>query len=139
MNITTAIYPNRVKDKNAITLPEFPTGKVSIRIKGTNTLVATEYVRVVFGDHGPYVEMRPEHIVTANFSKKRVKCDMAYYDEAYCLDGTRAMLYYQRRDVKHLPNPPAGRISFRGNRKEGYADYVPGMVYIDAYLCEGVK
>jgi hypothetical protein len=120
--LSTAIYPNRVKDKGAITIPEFPGDKVSIYTKDTHTLVATGYVRVVFGDHGPYVEMRPDQIVTSNFSKKRVKCDMAYYDEAYCIHSLchnrPIMLYYQRRDVKNLPNPPAGRVSFRGNRKD---------------------
>ena len=44
------------------------------------------------------------------------------------------MLYVQRKSLAKVPNPPRnGLLSVPNNRKEGYADYKPGMCYISVF------
>lgn len=130
---TTAIYPNRVKDKERLEAmgfeewPEWPNTRVFTKL---GMLISNDYVRIVFGDHGPYIEIDPKDVAFDNFTFKK-KSDLAWYDEWYSKDDTKTMLYAQKRDVKMLPNPPKGKYSFRGNRSEGYADYKVGMIYVD--------
>ena len=129
---TTAIYPNRIKDKERIDargIPEFPDKMKPIKLysRTHNELIAYAYVRVVYGDHGPYIEMQEDMVVMGGL-KMKFKHEKAWYDEGY-RDGVK--LYFQNKKVNMLPNPPAGKYSFRGNRKEGYADYRVGKVYVD--------
>lgn len=129
---TTAIYPNRIRDKNDVEvnlcLSEFGDEKTEFRTKN-GTLFAKGYVRIVYGDHGPYVEFEKYHIDFSIF-KLHKKSNRAWYDEWYLED---IMLYDQKKDVSMLPNPPRGKKSFRGNRKEGYADYRVGKIYLDPF------
>jgi hypothetical protein len=128
---TTAIYPNRVKDKErveAMGLPEFPSGPITLRTKAM-THICNEYVRVVYGDHGPYIEIEKSKTNFTRFAFRQ-KSPFAWYDEWYANDSTRTMLYEQKKTVNMLPNPPKGKYSFNGNRKEGYADYKVGMIYV---------
>lgn len=46
----------------------------------------------------------------------------AYYEWLVPADGSGVKVYAQKRDVKHLKNPPAG-----------YADYRPGLFYVGPY------
>lgn len=133
---STAIYPNRVRDKEDVErilgTPEFPEDDIYEFYTKSGTHIATGYTRIVYGDHGPYIEFEKSMIHSDNFTYRR-KCEYAYYDEMYSKDSSRTMLYVQRRTVVNLPNPPSGPKSFRGNRLEGYADYKAGMVYVDPF------
>ena len=132
MKKTTAIYPNRKRDKESLEgqrqLPEF--GE-NVHIKfytPKGPIVANGYERILYGDHGPYIEFIPDQV-----SWEKLNCvrkGKGYYNKWFSEDGI--MFYEQLRDVKHMPNPPkdGNPKAFRGNRKEGYADYKPGMVYV---------
>ena len=92
------------------------------------TLFAEGYVRVVYGDHGPYIEFKREHIrcqLKPLFNQPAPK--ECYYEWLIPTDGSKLKVYDQKRTVHHLPNSPKG--GFRGNRKEGYADYRIGVIY----------
>lgn len=131
---TTAIYENRIKDKKAllssIPLNEFGDNDVYF-LSIFNTLLCKGFNRIVFGDHGPYIEFLKEHIIFDNWISKRN--GIGYYDKYYPIDNSSILLYAQRKDVSNLPNPPKGKYSFNGNRKEGYADYIVGRYYISPY------
>ena len=90
------------------------------------------YVRVVYGDHGPYIEFKRSMVQMKLIKKfdREVSPD-AYYEWLLPSDGSDMKIYDQRRDVKNLKNPPKG--GFRGNRSEGYADYKVGMIYVNPF------
>ena len=90
-------------------------------------LIAEGYQRVVFGDHGPYVECDPSQVVWENLPEVLLKPGHAYYDEYYTKKGF-LRLYMQKRSVEHKQNPPRGGV--RHDREGGYADYKVGMCYI---------
>lgn len=96
-----------------------------------STLVAKGYIRVVYGDHGAYLELLHGQVVWDAWERERA--GIGYYDKWYAKDGSRLMLYDQRKTVEGLPNPPAGQRSFKGDRKEGYADYRVGRYYLSPY------
>jgi uncharacterized phage-like protein YoqJ len=130
---TTLGLPNRLADQVEVEaklgLPEDGrsfTGE--IQTPNGNT-IASKYTRIVYGDHGPYIELDAASVDLSKW-QIRQKGSQAWYDEAR-LDGV--MLYIQNRDVSTLPNPPAGAKSTRNNRPEGYADYQPGMLYVDPF------
>ena len=131
---TTAIYPNRVEEKESL---ERETDLVEdgspsmLFFSPRSTLVAKGYIRVVYGDHGAYLEFMRPQVVWDAWEKER--SGVGYYDKWYVKDGSRLMLYDQRKTVECLPNPPAGPRSFKGNRKEGYADYRVGRYYLSPY------
>ena len=132
---TTAKYPNRLKDKKKVetlySLDEFgSSGREFFTV--SNTLVARGYCRVVYGDHGPYVEFDLGHFTCELIPKFSNKCPSdAFYEWMTVGDSSDIKIYRQLRDVKNLPNPPSP--GFRGNRDEGYADYLPGKYYISPY------
>jgi hypothetical protein len=133
---TTAIYPNRIRDKQKVEselgLKEF--GDNTTEFFTTKfTKIFVGYSRCCFGDHGPYVEFSPEHLVgniVNKFSTSTPKD--AYYEWKTVRDSSDVKIYWQLRDVKNLKNPPKG--GHRGNRKEGYADYKPGMFYVSPWV-----
>lgn len=94
------------------------------------TLVAKGYLRVVYGDHGPYVEFLSKHMVREAWRTSVKKGPQAWYDECQPVDGSDCKLYLQKRDVKSLRNPPKGKYSVNNNRIGGYADYRVGRLYI---------
>ena len=57
--MTTAIYPNRIADKEKLEckymIGEFGNSTTKF-YTSTGCLFATGYNRIVYGDHGPYVE-----------------------------------------------------------------------------------
>lgn len=98
-------------------------------------LLAIGYNRVVYGDHGPYIEFEIAHFKQPLISKFNNQCPIsAYYEWMTVDDGSDIKIYRQLRDVHNLPNPPYP--GFRGNRIEGYADYLPNKYYISPYECE---
>jgi hypothetical protein len=133
---TTAIYPNRIADKERIErtqgLAEFGDEDTEFRTR-KGTLLAKGYVRVVYGDHGPYIEFEPRHI-KATLRKKfdRPLPARCFYEWLEPTDGSGTKVYDQKREVKNLRNPPpnADGTRFRGERTEGYADYRAGFIYV---------
>lgn len=132
---TTAIYPNRIRDKTRLEhelgLLEFGDPE-TVFLTPAGTCFAVGYVRICYGDHGPYVEFNREQI-RAPLKRKfnRPPPPEAYYDWLEPVDGSGVKVYDQKRDVKHIRNAPAG--GYAGNRAEGYADYKPGMIYVSPY------
>jgi hypothetical protein len=131
---TTAIYPNRINDRKELF------SNISLNEEGDletffftkkDLLLCVGYERIIFGDHGPYIEFHSEHIKIENWYTQRT--GIGYYDKFFPRDETYIMMYGQRRTVENLPNPPKGKRSFNGNRKEGYADYKVGMFYISPW------
>ena len=130
---TTLDLPNRLADKASVEsklgLPE-DGASFSGQIQTPNgNLIASGYARIVYGDHGPYIEFAANQVSLTDWDIRR-KGETSWYDEAR-LDGV--MLYLQKKTVATLPNPPAGANSVRNNRPEGYADYKPGMIYVDPW------
>eukprot|EP00933_Yihiella_yeosuensis_P014287 TRINITY_DN12863_c0_g2_i1.p1 TRINITY_DN12863_c0_g2~~TRINITY_DN12863_c0_g2_i1.p1 ORF type:complete len:252 (+),score=41.85 TRINITY_DN12863_c0_g2_i1:68-757(+) len=128
---TTADTWNRLRDKERVE------GELGLSEKGGDaklfdasepgTLIAQGYRRIVYGDHGAYVEFEPTQIIWKNLPKVILKPSHAYYDE-YHSEGGFVKLYMQKRTVENKSNPPSGGV--RHNREGGYADYQVGMCYI---------
>lgn len=98
----------------------------------TDYLFAVGYVRIVYGDHGPYVEFTRDQIRASLRSKFGTKLPgYCYYEWLEPTDNSEIKVYAQKRTVHNLPNPPHG--GYKGNRVEGYADYKVGMFYVDPY------
>lgn len=146
-SVTAAEFPNRLRAKqyveSVLKIKEIPGDEDRVAFKN----IISKYTRVVYGDHGPYVEMSIENlndiIKEANRTGLTVKvikkCDLAYYDEVYVAN---VKFYVQKRDVKNLKNPPAGgdpRFASNNNVVGGYADYKPGMIYVSALDVVGAK
>jgi hypothetical protein len=132
---STAIYPNRIKDKKFVEselgLSEFGDDSTEF-FTSKFTKIFKGYSRIVYGDHGPYVEFLEEHLLGNVVNKfSTMTPPDSYYEWRTVRDGSDVKIYFQLRDVKLLKNPPKG--GRRGNRKEGYADYVPGRFYINPF------
>jgi hypothetical protein len=94
-------------------------------------VIATGYRRVVFGDHGPYIEMSKENMFSMIvFTDIVKKGDAAWYDEYYTSAG--AKIYWQKKPVtgEKNANPPKGFFAVKNDRKEGYADYKANYYYV---------
>jgi len=131
---TTATYENRIRDRKELLgfMPfEEEGNEDTVFLTKFDNLLCKGYERIVYGDHGPYIEFNIEQVNFDNWFAKRT--GVGYYDKFYPRDETNILLYGQRRNVTKLPNPPRGKRSFRGNRKEGYADYKVGMFYISPW------
>ena len=131
---TTVDSPNRLRDKTRISkqhplLVEDGSPDVKIFEKKSGKLLAIGYDRIVYGDHGPYIEFSLYHIKFKNFPQNKVKTDKSYYDE-WRTESGKTLLYEQKKTVRNLPNPPAGKYSVNNDRFEGYADYRVGKFYI---------
>jgi len=129
---------NRRKDKRAIEdehgLTEQGLLDLNIYSKSQpNLQIASGYYRMLYGDHGPYIEFVHKQIMWNAFPNVDRRGVHAYFDYYYSEDRS-IRLYYQRRDVKNKPNPPYlfGARRAENNRPEGYADYVTGRYYADA-------
>ena len=147
--MTTAIYPNRVEDKQALE------SKLGLLEEGNDYQefffkslpFAKGYVRVVYGDHGPYIEFDKRHILCQLKSKFNNQVDLDnlpdldfkyYYYWLFPKDHPACKVYLQIKPVTDLPNAPkradGKKSSFK--RKEGYADYRRGFFYVDPYQLE---
>lgn len=152
--MTTAIYQNRIKDKEVLerfmSLPENGSEDIELWIP-SGPLFSRGYERVVYGDHGPYIEYQREQILLELVSKKGVRAGRLYMPElpdeschfyylSLCpVDGDKVFkylkVYWQIRPVSDKPNAPRredGQPSCFG-RVEGYADYKRGFYYISPY------
>lgn len=131
---TTAILPNRERDRmrveNGLGLPEFGDTTTEIYAVQSGLLpVALGYDRIVYGDHGPYVELAAHHICWSSFPNFVERPSSCFFDECWTADGM-TMLYAQKRVVANKPNPPCGPWSVQNNRSEGYANYLVGKFYV---------
>ncbi|CAE7786976.1 unnamed protein product [Symbiodinium sp. CCMP2592] len=128
---STADCWNRLRDKDRVEaeLGLYETGgeEELFDASAPSRLIARGYRRIVFGDHGPYVEFEASQIVWENLPEVILKPSHAYYDE-YWAQGGFVKLYKQKRSVQHKRNPPTGGV--RHDREGGYADYKVGMCYI---------
>lgn len=100
--------------------------------KDPTVIIGRGYRRVLYGDHGPYVEFSKDQVRWEAFPVVWRKGPRSYYHEHYT--ATKFVkAYEQRKTVGDKPNPPPGRWTVRNNRyKTGYADYQPGVVYMAA-------
>jgi len=150
--VSTADSPNRLRDKLKIEhdlgLTEIGDSSTKFRERGgAGRLVARGYLRMLYGDHGPYVEFSREQLVWECFVEHVLKGPRRHYHEhrtvpqrSSGLDGADAAgspysygfvkLYEQFRGVCDEPNPPPGPYSVCCNRRDGYAPYLPGRFYI---------
>ena len=145
--ISTAIYPNRELDKsdleNKLQLPEQGNATTTFYIP-QGPLFARGYERIVYGDHGPYLEFDKSQIKIHLISKFGNQVDMEnlpgldyqyYYYWLHPTEYRNIKVYLQIKPVTNLPNAPkradGRRSSF--NRTEGYADYRRGLFYVDPY------
>jgi len=147
---TTAIYPNRVDDKlqveNKIGIPEFGNDSIDLYVPG-GPLFSKGYVRVVYGDHGPYIEFEEKHILIPMKSKfnnfvdteNLPPLDYKWYYFWLCPRAYPDIkVYLQIKPVTSIPNAPKradGKPSCF-NRAEGYADYRRGCFYVDPFQLE---
>jgi len=142
--LTTAIYPNRIDDRNKVekelSINEFGNNTKQFFIK--NNLFAIGYNRIVYGDHGPYIE----------FEKSDIKCKLVNrvglevnelldeYTASYYIwltpnyDPTVKM-YWQIKPVTNLRNAPIREDGLPSafNRVEGYADYKRNKYYVNPF------
>lgn len=96
-------------------------------------VIAVGYRRVLYGDHGPYLEFTCWQIQWEAFPVVKPKqSSRAYYDERFTADK-HAKAYEQRKAVHDRPNPPSDQWSVKNHRHDaGYADYQPGYIYVSA-------
>ena len=132
------IYPNRQRlaldlERTHPGLSEKGQSDVDI-LDRADHVISIGYDRVVFGDHGAYIEMNYGQMQLGLEWQLRMKGGTAYYDEMYT--PGHAKVYKQLRDVKNLKQPPVKTTNIHAWRHnvrqdvEGYADYIPGKFYV---------
>lgn len=151
-NLSTAIYQNRINDKNRVeidlNLNEFGNSTTIFMLKN-NIKFAIGYNRIVYGDHGPYIEFEKNHICCKLFSKFNNVIDFEnipqnpkfYYYWLYPESNSDVKVYFQLKTVFDLKNAPKRSDNRKSdyNREEGYADYKIGKFYVDPYQFEKIK
>lgn len=99
---------------------------------GRGTVVSAGCRRIVYGDHGPFIELERDKTQWVNFHIHNERPFHSYYNESFTRDK-KFMPYEQLRSAQNVPNPPrTGKRRVRNNRPEGYADYLPGACYLPA-------
>ena len=101
--VSTATYPNRQKDKEDIEkfkgFSEEGSKDIDIHTLPNkdceSSRICRGYRRVVYGDHGPYLELNQDDIEWDQFRIVR-KQSHAYYDLAFT-SGGNAKVYIQKR------------------------------------------
>jgi hypothetical protein len=118
----------------------------------TGGTIAKGYERVVYGDHGPYIELSESQVEWSawpHFWDKSgySSLETYYYDEYYTAASHDRwqeqwkrwapnpfagvlLLYAQKKDVQDRPWAPGG--TDHAYRPCGYADYRPGYYYVAA-------
>mmetsp|Transcript_45544 Transcript_45544/g.106495 ORF Transcript_45544/g.106495 Transcript_45544/m.106495 type:complete len:346 (+) Transcript_45544:73-1110(+) len=127
---------NRERDRSrtlARGFQEFPDRVMPARCLATGAIIATNYARLLFGDHGPYLELLHEHICWEHFQEHKLKGPQRHYHEH---KAGALQIYEQFRSVQDEPSPPPGQWACDNKRPEGYADYRPGRFYVEADLLE---
>jgi hypothetical protein len=95
---------------------------------GTGVRVGRGFVKLLLGDHGPYVEMKDEHMRMDNLV--RGSTAPFWFDSFYTRGGTK--VYRQKQRVRGRNPPQSGDWFANNNRVGGYANYEPGLWYISA-------
>lgn len=146
---TTAIYDNRLLDKQKVeqitSLQE--EGDDETMFYTSSGLFAKGYTRIVYGDHGPYIEFDKKHIKHKLRSKFNNSVDYNnlpgldhkyYYFWLYPEGNPEIKVYLQIKPVHNLPNAPRREDGMKSNfnRVEGYADYKRGYFYVDPYVLQ---
>lgn len=146
MFVSTAIYQNRIEDKieleNKLSLSE--EGNDTKFYLPDGTIFAIGYNRIVYGDHGPYLEFARQHILCKMYSKYGNLVDYNnlpdlnykyFYFWLYPEENENIKIYLQIKPVTNLSNAPKreDKKPSAFNRMEGYADYKRGMFYVDPY------
>lgn len=150
---TTAIYENRLSDKSELEqkLGLSEQGNQSTKFYSLNSTYLFEgYNRIVYGDHGPYIEFDLQNIRCKLKSKFGNYVDYNnlpgddfkyYYYWLQPINDLSIKVYLQIKTVHNLPNAPKrddGKLSCF-NRAEGYADYKRGMFYVNPYDLKAEK
>lgn len=122
---------NRIRDKTRVEeiwgLPEIGSPYPVMVCKTCDTTISIGYVRIVYGDHGPYIETVESQIKKENLAESSTV--HYYYRELRCREKSCLKVYHQLQTVSGKPNPPPGAYSAYNNRPEGYADYRVGFYY----------
>jgi hypothetical protein len=141
---TTAIYENRLLDKiwleSSTGLTE--EGNQTTEFLHNGALLFRGYERIVYGDHGPYLEFTLQNIKCKLKSKFNNYVDYNnlpdenykyYYYWLQPVQFPEIKVYLQIKPVHNLPNAPKRADGQRScfNRAEGYADYKRGYFYVD--------
>mmetsp|Transcript_162 Transcript_162/g.244 ORF Transcript_162/g.244 Transcript_162/m.244 type:complete len:350 (+) Transcript_162:104-1153(+) len=139
---TVCGLPNRERDRARILargFAEYPDSAVPGGAKccESGIKVTTGYLRVLFGDNGPYLECLHDQVCWEAFVYHKVKGPARHYHE-HVTASRRLQIYEQFRGVGDEPNPPPGDWSCDNNRPEGYAPYEPGRIYVPADLVEPI-
>jgi hypothetical protein len=114
---------------------KLPDSSREIAIYAGELKLANGYERLIWGDHGPYFEIKEINLTGLKLKPNNYRG--RYYDLYLAPNG--AQIYHQRRTVKALPNPPhTGKYWADNNRLEGYADYRIGFYYC-GILDEGIR
>jgi hypothetical protein len=142
---STAVYPNRITDKQKLEatlgLEEFGDNRTCFQYQ---VLIAQGYNRIVYGDHGPYVEFEEHHFkrpLVSHFGQHIAKelpleTDVNFYYYWLEPEGVpQVKVYWQIKPVTNLKNAPyrSDRLPSKFNRVEGYADYRRGLYYVSPY------
>lgn len=96
-------------------------------LKG-GTLMATDYVRVVVGDYGPWVEFEREQIT--------VPLPLMPFQE---WRGDKAYVERRGLNIKYIARHINGVMVYDQLGPVKYADYKPGMLYISTLDFERVQ
>ena len=67
-------------------------------------MLATGYTRMVYGDHGPYVEFDEKNLNLSEFPHVKKKSTSAYYDERFTED--RKIMLYEQKKVRQKGSEP---------------------------------
>lgn len=97
------------------------------------TLFACGYNRIVYGDHGPYVEFEAEQIRLTLLKRfPDPQKPGIFYVWMYPQNHWNVKVYYQIKDVRNLRNAPKRPDGVQSgyDRQEGYADYIVGKYYV---------
>ena len=130
-DISTVDSWNRRRDRDRIErrwgLPEFPERGVQYTFWAEGQVVAQGYNRVVYGDHGPYLEFL-EGMIQLDPVRRGIPARKGRWFDSYYSKYRSVMVYGQTATVG--PSPPKGKWSVDHKRPEGYADYRIGRYYI---------
>lgn len=143
--LTTAIYPNRIIDRNKVEselhYSEF--GDTITNFYISKHLFAIGYKRIVYGDHGAYIEFEYSNIKCKLLNKQGIEVTILpeefshyYYIWLYPEFDYSTKVYWQIKPVTNLPNAPMREDGLPNafNRREGYADYRRNMYYVNPYV-----
>lgn len=134
---------NRVRDRDEVFARFAPLREEGQRgvvfWHASGALLAVGYLRLLFGDHGPYIELHDGNVHWDVFRGPHVlKGPHRHYHEHRLtptaaqplLGEDGAKLYNQFRGVSAEPSPPPGLRSQNNMRPDGYAGYLGGRLYL---------